>query len=482
MQMLIDGKFVDSLSGCTMQICNPATGELIDTVPQANEADVERAFEVALRGREIMRKLPAHRKSDILRKAAEMIAEQHEELSQLLCRENGKTIRQCRGEMTATQRLFLDFSEEAKRMRGQTIPMDAVAGLEHMIAYTIRHPMGLVVGIVPFNYPAELFAHKIPGALAAGNSVIVKLPEQCPLTVLHLGRILIEAGLPPEGIQMLTGYPRELGNRLITHPEVAMVSFTGGVTAAKAIAKLAADSLKRTAFELGGVDAMVVLDDANIDAAAAAVVQGRLTNGAGQICCAVKRVLVDEKIMQPFLEAVVEKAKAIKMGDPSSEETDLGPLITPNAAAKVHQEVMKSIEMGARCLIGGKRVGDNFYEPTVLVDVNDAMPCLLDEVFGPVAPIVPFKTVNEAIKIVNDSPYGLQASVFSENIHNALGVAHRMEVGGVVVNGPGSFRPGNVPFGGFKQSGIGRESITDTIREMSHETAIVLNQQSNLDS
>ncbi|WP_047497032.1 aldehyde dehydrogenase family protein [Terriglobus sp. TAA 43] len=477
MQMLINGKFVDSLNGGTMQILNPATGKLVDTVPQANQDDVEIALEVAVRGREIMRRLPAHRRSDILRRAADRIAAEHESLSQLLCSENGKTIRQCRGEMTATQRLFLDFSEEAKRMRGQTIPMDAVEGLEHMIAYTIRQPMGLVVGIVPFNYPAELFAHKVPGALAAGNSVIVKLPEQCPLTVLQLGRILLESGLPPEGIQMLTGHPRDLGDRLITHPEVAMISFTGGVAAAKGIAKLAANSLKRTAFELGGVDAMVVLEDANIDAAAAAVIQGRLTNGAGQICCAVKRVLVDQKIMKPFVDAVVEKAKAIKMGDPSSEQTDLGPLITPQAAERVHLEVQKSIELGAKCLIGGHRVGDNFYEPTVLVEVDSAMPCLLDEVFGPVAPIVPFQSVGEAIRVVNESPYGLQASVFSENIHNALTVANRLEVGGVVVNGPGSFRPGNVPFGGFKQSGIGRESITDTIREMSHETAVVLNQQ-----
>jgi acyl-CoA reductase-like NAD-dependent aldehyde dehydrogenase len=174
--------------------------------------------------------------------------------------------------------------------------------------------------------------------------------------------------------------------------------------------------------------------------------------------------------------------KEVKMGDPLSDETDLGPLITPNAAARVHQEVQKSIEMGAKCLIGGNRVGDNYYEPTVLVEVDNTMPCLLDEVFGPVAPIIPFKSLGEAIKIVNDSPYGLQASVFSENIHNALTVAHHMDVGGVVVNGPGSFRPGNVPFGGFKQSGIGRESITDTIREMSHETAIVLNQQPTLDT
>jgi glyceraldehyde-3-phosphate dehydrogenase (NADP+) len=475
--MIIGGKGVAAISGRVMEVLNPSTGNVIDTVPRADSQDVDKAIKVACRGRAIMRATPAHKKSEILRKAADIIAGRHEELSQLLCAENGKTIRQCRSEMVATQRLFVDFAEEAKRIRGHTIPMDAVTGLEHMLAYTVRQPMGLIVGVVPFNYPAELFAHKIPGALAAGNSVIVKLPEQCPLTVLQLGYILLEAGLPPEVLQMITGYPSDLGDRLLTDPEVAMVSFTGGIVAARSIAKAAANTLKRTAFELGGVDAMIVLADANIDAAATAVVQGRLTNGAGQICCAVKRVFVHESIWDPFLASLLAKVREIKMGDPSSEETDLGPLISKKAAEKVHFDVLKSVEMGAKCLIGGERVGDNFYKPTVLTNVEANMPCMLDEVFGPVAPIVPFNDIDTAIRMANDTPYGLQASVFSENIHNALGVAHRLDVGGVVINGPGSFRPGNVPFGGFKQSGIGRESITNTILEMSHETAIVLNQR-----
>ena len=477
MQMLIAGKRVDSVSDQVIEIRNPATGEMLDTVPRATAEDVCLAIQSAIRGRTVMRNLPAHERSRILREASDAIGACHEDLSQLLCRENGKTIRQCRGEMTATQRLFLDFSEEAKRLRGQYIPMDAVGGLEHMIAYTMRHPFGIVTGIVPFNYPAELFAHKIPGALAAGNSVIVKLPEQCPLTVLSIGEILIGAGLPADAMQMITGYPQDLGNLLITHPEIAMVSFTGGVTAARSIAKIAADSLKRTAFELGGVDAMFVLEDANLDQAATAVVQGRLTNGAGQICCAVKRVMVADRVFQPFVNLLLKKVTEIRMGDPLNEDTDLGPLISEQAAERVHREVLRSIDMGARCLAGGKRAGAQFYEPTVLVDVNDSMPCIHDEVFGPVAPISPFKDLREAIEAVNSAPYGLQASVFSESIHNALGVAHRLDVGGVVVNGPGSFRPGNVPFGGVKQSGIGCESIADTVREMSHETAIVLNQR-----
>jgi acyl-CoA reductase-like NAD-dependent aldehyde dehydrogenase len=477
MQMIIGGHFVDARSGQTFDILNPATGDLIAKVPRANTDDVALAIESAIHGRDVMRALPAHQRSDILRKVADTLYARHEELSQLLCRENGKTIRQCRGEMTATARLFMDFSEEAKRLRGQSIPMDAVAGLEHMIAYTIRQPLGIITGIVPFNYPAELFAHKIPGAIAAGNAVIVKLPEQCPLTVLKIGEIMLQSGLPGDGLQMLTGFPQDLGDQLITHPEIAMISFTGGVVAARIIAKQAADGLKRTAFELGGIDAMIVLADADIDAAASAVVQGRLTNGAGQICCAVKQIYVAESIMQPFLDLLVQKVKAIKLGSPTGEDTDIGPLITEQAAEKVHREVLRSIEMGAKCLIGGQRIGKTYYAPTVLVDVRDDMPCLRDEVFGPVAPIVSFRDVNAAIKTINASPYGLQASVFSESIHNALGVAHRLEVGGVVVNGAGAFRPGNVPFGGVKQSGVGIESITHTVREMSHETAIVLNQK-----
>jgi acyl-CoA reductase-like NAD-dependent aldehyde dehydrogenase len=467
----------EEMTKLTLEVINPATGEVIETVPRAGAADVERAIEEGLKGRVEMREMPAHRRSEILRKASDIIAARHEELSQLLCRENGKTIRQCRGEMTATQRLFLDFAEEAKRIHGETIPMDAVAGLEHMLAYTIRQPLGLIVGIIPFNYPAELFAHKIPGALAAGNAVIAKLPEQCPLTVFELGRILIQAGLPPRALQLLTGYPHEMGDRLLTHPEVAMVSFTGGLKSARRIAETTAPHLKKTAYELGGVDVMLVLEDANLSAAADAVVQGRLTNGAGQICCAVKRVMVAEPVYNDFLDLLLKKVEGIRMGDPLDEKTDLGPLISEKAAERVHNEVLQCVEMGATCLTGGKRVGKNFYAPTVLTNVSDEMPCICDEVFGPVAPIEPFKDVRSAIETSNNTPYGLQASVFSENIHHALGVAHRLQVGGVVVNGAGSFRPGNVPFGGFKLSGIGRESIKDTILEMTQETAIVLNQR-----
>lgn len=476
MDMIIAGQNVPSQSDAWIDIRDPATGEVIDRVPRADARDVDLAIASAVRGRSLMRAMPLHRRSDILRAAADIIEVRHEELSQLLTRENGKTIRQCRGEMTATARLFRDFSEEAKRIGGRSIPMDAVAGLEHMIAYTIRQPLGVVTGIVPFNYPAELFAHKIPGALAAGNAVIVKLPEQCPLTVLTLGRIMLEAGLPGDALQMLTGYPQDLGDKLVTHPEVAMISFTGGVKAAKTIAAQAATSLKRTAFELGGVDAMIVLEDADIDKAAGAVVAGRLTNGAGQICCAVKQVWVARPIYEPFVEALLVQVKAIRLGSPLDEDTDIGPLISEAAAGRVADEVRQCVAMGARVLAGGERIGRQFYAPTVLADIRDDMPCVTGEIFGPVAPLAPFDDVAEAIAAINGSAYGLQASVFSENIHHALNLAHKLEVGGVVVNGPGAFRPGNVPFGGVKQSGIGSESIVDTIREMSHETAIVLNQ------
>lgn len=475
MKMLLGGERVDAASGRVIDIRNPATGELIDVVPQAGPDDVRRALAFARRGRAIMAALPAHRRSEILKNTADLIASELEDLSRLLMRENGKTIRQCRAEMRTTQRLFVDFAEEAKRIRGNYLPMDAVPGLEHMVAYTVRQPVGIVVGIVPFNYPAELFAHKIPGALAAGAAVIVKLPEQCPLTVLRLGELMLKAGLPPEGMQMITGLPQELGDELVTSPDVRLISFTGSVGAAKVIAGKAANTLKRLAFELGGTDAMIVLEDADLAAAAEAVVQGRLTSGAGQICCAVKRILVQESVYESFLDLLITRAAAIKMGDPASEETDLGPLITAAAAEKADKQVSESVTMGARCLMGGKRAAGSFYEPTILVDVTPDMPVMKDEVFGPVAPVCSFKDIDSAIRMANDSAFGLQSSVFSSNISKALKIAHRLEVGGVVINGSGAFRPGNVPFGGAKQSGIGRESIVDTVLEMTEEKTIVIN-------
>jgi acyl-CoA reductase-like NAD-dependent aldehyde dehydrogenase len=475
MKMLLGGRPTDAESGRHFPVRNPATGEVIDTVPQAGPTDVQQAIRIAREGRPLMAGLPAHRRSAILKQTADLIAEHFDELVRLLTRENGKTIRQCRAEMTTTQRLFVDFGEEAKRIKGEVLPMDTVPGLEHMLAYTVRQPVGIVVGIVPFNYPAELFAHKIPGAIAAGASVIVKLPELCPLTVLRIGELMFEAGLPGEGMQMLTGFPADLGDGLLTDPDIRMISFTGSVPAAKAIAQKAADTLKRLAFELGGTDAMIVLADADLEGAVEAVVAGRLTNGAGQICCAVKRVLVQDSIFDAFLDRLVERCRDIKMGDPFSEDTDLGPLITPQAAAKVDAQVKESVAMGARCLAGGARVGYSFYQPTVLVNVTADMPVMRDEVFGPVAPVCTFTDVEEAIRFANDSPYGLQSSVFSINISTALKIAHSLEVGGVVINGTGAFRPGNVPFGGAKQSGIGRESIAETVREMTEQKTIVVN-------
>ncbi len=476
MKMLLRGCPVDATSGRTFPIYNPATREVVGTVPQAGSDDVRKAIEIARCGRPLMAALPAHRRSAILKQTADLIAGHFNELVELLTRENGKTIRQCRAEMTTTERLFVDFAEEAKRIKGEVLPMDAVPGLEHMLAYTVRQPVGIVVGIIPFNYPAELFAHKIPGAIAAGASVIVKLPELCPLTVLRIGELMFQAGLPGEGMQMLTGFPADLGDALLTDPDIRMISFTGSVAAAKVIAAKAADTLKRLAFELGGTDAMIVLADADLDAAVEAVVQGRLTNGAGQICCAVKRILVQEPIYDVFIRRLLDRCRQIRMGDPLSEDTDLGPLITPQAAAKADAQVKESVAMGARCLAGGTRVGDAFYQPTVLVDVGPDMPVMRDEVFGPVAPVCSFTDAETAVKIANDSPYGLQSTVFSTNISSALKIAHSLEVGGVVINAAGAFRPGNVPFGGAKQSGIGRESIVDTVREMTEEKTIVVNQ------
>ena len=475
MRMLINGDWVDAEDKGTIEVVNAANGELIETVPSATLSDVNRAVEVACEGREIMARTTAHERFEFLRRSAELIRKDADELAVLLATENGKPIRQTRVEIEVTARLLGDFGEEAKRIRGETFTMDEVPGCEGQIAMTFHEPLGTVAAICPFNYPAELFAHKAGPALAAGNALITKPPTDCPLTLLRIGELMIEAGVPPKGYQMLTGPGSVVGMELARSPEVAMISFTGHTDTGKAIMAEAAKLLKRVSFELGGNDPILVFDDADIDQATEAVVDGRLGRGNGQICCAVKRIITQDTVAPQFTEMLVEKTKRLKMGDQLQEDTDVGPLTSEEAAIRVEQSIKKTIEEGAKCLVGGTRVNGTFIEPTILVDVTPAMTVARQEVFGPVAPIMTFATEEQAIDIANDTIYGLQAGVFTKDVTRAFRVARQLEAGGVVVNWGTCWRPGNVPFGGYKQSGLGREGVYHTIEEMTELKTIILN-------
>jgi acyl-CoA reductase-like NAD-dependent aldehyde dehydrogenase len=473
MKMLIDSQWTDSSDGRTIVVRNPGTGDSIDEVPRATEADVDRALVSAADGARRMRALPAHERSAILTRAAAAIHARHDELSTLLARENGKPIGQTRAEVEVAGRLFSGFAEEGRRMFGRTFPMDAVPGNERHFAMSIRQPLGVVAAIIPFNYPVELYAHKAAAALAAGNAVIAKPPSACPLTLLAIAGILEDAGLPRGAHQMVTGPGELVGESLARSPVVRLLSLTGSTAVGIRLTELGAKNLQKIHLELGGNDAMIICADADIEKATDAVVLGRLARGNGQICCAVKRVFVDRSIYAAFCTLLATKAAALKVGDQLAEDTDCGPLISESAARKVESTIVEAVKAGARVLCGGARSGA-FIMPTVLSDVPPAVPLFNEETFGPVAPLVAFSSIEEAIGMANDSPYGLQAAVFTNDISRALTVAQRLEAGSVIINWSTALRAENVPFGGTKMSGHGREALHDTLADMTEQKAVII--------
>ncbi len=473
MKMLFDSQWVEASDGNWQEIRNPGTGDVIDKVPVATLQDAETALQAAQRGKEAMGRLPAHKRSAILFRIAEAMEADKAALSELLARENGKPIQQTREEVAAAIRIYRGFAEEAKRILGRVVPMDAVPGQERHFAVTIRQPLGVVAAIVPFNYPVELCAHKDGAALAAGNAVIVKPPSDCPLTLLKIAALMEEAGLPKAAHQVITGPGELIGEFLARSPGIQMVTLTGSTEVGIKISQLAAQHLKKVHLELGGNDATIVCADADVEKAAEAIVLGRLARGNGQICCAVKRIFVDAQVYDRFAELLTEKAKALKVGDQLAEDTDVGPLINEEAARKVEAAINDAIKAGATLTAGGHR-RNAFIEPTVLTDVPPQVELFRQETFGPVAPLVAFQNVEEAIKMANDTPYGLQAAVFTQDISRAFDIAYRLEVGGVIINWSSAIRVESLPFGGIKMSGHGREGLLDTLDEMTEQKIILV--------
>ncbi len=473
MKMLIDSQWVEASDGNWQEVCNPGTGEVIDKVPIATLKDAEQALLAAQRGKEAMGRLPAHERSAILFRIADAMEADKATLSELLARENGKPIKETRGEVAAAIRIYRGFAEEAKRILGKVVPMDAVPGQERNLAFTIRQPLGVVAAIIPFNYPVELCAHKDGAALAAGNAVIVKPPSNCPLTLLKISALMEEAGLPKAAHQVITGPGKLIGDFLARSQGIQMITVTGSTEVGIKISQLAAQNLKKVHLELGGNDAMIICSDADLEKAAEAVVLGRLARGNGQICCAVKRIFVDAQVYNNFAEILTEKVRALKVGDQLDEDTDVGPLINEEAARKVEAAINGAVKAGAKLRAGGHRK-NAFIEPTVLTDISPQTELFREETFGPVAPLLAFQNLDEAIEMVNDSPYGLQAALFTKDINRAFDIAYRLEAGGVIINWSSAIRVESLPFGGIKMSGHGREGLYDTINDMTEQKIILV--------
>ncbi len=472
MKMIIDGKKVDSVSKETFDVIAPATGIVVDNVPKATAEDIEKAVTAAVKGQKEWEKFSVTERADVLYKFIDIVELNKESLAQTLCAENGKPITEARAEIGNIKIAFRAFAEHAKHYYGSIIPPGTEAGQENHIQMVTREPIGVVACIIPFNFPCDLYDQKVAPALMMGNAAIVLPSSDNPLTLMRLTEMLVEAGVPDGAIQCLTA-PGAVKDAAVSDPRVHLVTLTGSTEVGIGTAKIAAENLTHTALELGGNDAFIVLDDGDVDLAVDELIWARMYN-TGQVCCASKRFLIHNSLKDEFAEKAVAKIKELNYGDPAKDETQIACLISEKAAIKVEKEVALTVEQGGRIILGGKRDGA-FYEPTVIVDVPKTADVAKDmEIFGPVVPIIGFDTDEEAIEIANSSVFGLSSCVFSKDQKRAFKVARAMEAGGAVINGASFFRSFEMPFGGWKHSGIGTEGVMSTFDEMTRVKTIVL--------
>lgn len=473
MNMIIGGQRVAASDGQTLNVLNPATGACIDTVPKASAQDVEIAMDWAKRGQVAWASVPLYQRANVLTRFVQAVESEHTALSELLSRETGKPIREARAEIGNIRIAFNAFVERAKHLYDMSIPSGTEPGQEQTMQVTVREPVGVVACIIPFNFPCDLFDQKVAPALIMGNAAVVLPSSKNPLTVLRLTELLAESGVPRGAIQCLTGDGAIVGPLVVAHEAVTFVSFTGSTEVGKDVAKRAAGHLAHVALELGGNDAFLVFEDADLDLAVEAVISGRLYN-TGQICCASKRFIVHESVKVPFIKRLVDRLEQLTVGDPMDDSTDVGCLITEEAAIAVAAQVQAVVEAGGRLVCGGLRKGA-FYMPTVIDSVSPESAVARDmEIFGPVIPIISFKTEEEALAIANTSVYGLSSCVFTRDMSRAFRVAHGFQAGVAVINGSSFFRSFEMPFGGYKHSGLGTEGVSSTLEEMSLTKTLVL--------
>lgn len=473
MKMIINGKAADASDNKVLNVINPATGEIIDTVPSATADDVNAAVAAAKAAQKIWAKVPVCEKAEIMFKFISLVEENKEDLARTLSDETGKPITEARGEIANIPISFKAFSEKAKHLYGEVVPAGLEAGQDKNLLFTQREPLGVVACIIPFNFPCDLFDQKVAPALLTGNAAIVKPSTDNPLTLCKLTKLMNDAGVTPGAMEIITGRGSVTGSALCGHPDVHLVTLTGSTAVGIETAVTCAKNLTHVALELGGNDAFIVLEDADVDLATDELLWGRMYN-TGQVCCASKRFLVHRSRVEEFTKKAIEKISAIKLGMPADEDTRLGCLISEKAAIEVEAQVHKTVEQGGKILLGGERNGA-FYKPTVIGDVPKTADVAIDmEIFGPVVPIIAFDTVEEAIEIANRSIFGLCGCVFSENMKTAFKVANALECGGAVINGASFFRSFEMPFGGYKHSGIGTEGVMSTFDEMTRTKSVVL--------
>jgi acyl-CoA reductase-like NAD-dependent aldehyde dehydrogenase len=456
-----------------LPVIDKYSGELIGEVPIADTAAVDRAVRAAQAAFSAWRDCPAHERSRILGRAADLIESKRDVFAKTIAREAGKALKHATGEVARGLETFRFSADEAKRLHGETIPMDASSSGEQRVGFYLRFPLGVVAAITPFNFPLNLVAHKVGPALAAGNCIVLKPAEETPLTAVLLGDVLAEAGVPPGVFELVHGDGPTTGEALVTNPVPAKVSFTGSPPVGARILQVA--GLKRVTLELGNNSGTIVEPDADLAKAVPRCVVSAFAN-AGQVCISLQRLYVHESIAKAFIDAFVAATDALVVGNPLDAATDVGPLISDEAADRAERWIRDAVGQGARLLTGGRREGRLVW-PTVLTNTRPDMAVMCQEAFAPLVSIVAYRDYDEALDLLADTPYGLQAGVYTNDVRKAFAAVRRLDMGGVMINDTSIFRVDHMPYGGNRMSGIGREGVRFAVEEMTSLRMVVFNLQ-----
>ena len=468
MRMHIGGRWVDKDD--KIEVRNPFDGSVVDTVPRGDGEDVKEAIDTAVRGAGIMAAIPAYERYRMLHKAAELMEQRLDDLGRTVTLEEGKVLTEGLGEASRAVETMTLAAEESKRLSGETLPLDASSNGAGKFGFTLRVPCGVVAAITPFNFPLNLVCHKVGPALAAGNAVIVKPATDTPLSALKLTEIMLDAGVPPEAIQCVTGSGGVIGDAISSDPRVRKISFTGSRDVGEHICKTA--GLKKVTMELGSNAPLIVMPDADLEKVADATAATGFAN-AGQVCISAQRVMVNQQVYGDFIDVLKPKVEALTTGDPLGEAVKMGPMIRETDAVRVNEWVHEAVAGGASLVTGGDRNG-TMHAPTIVADVDPQMRISCNEVFGPAVGLTRFDSIDEAIKEANNTNYGLSAAVFTENIDWALQFAQKVHSGNIHINWGTMWRADFMPYGGLKESGMGKEGPKYAVEEMTELKMVVM--------
>lgn len=468
--LLLGGTWSGGAGDHAIEILAPYGGQLLATVCESTPQEVDAAIAEAA-ATFARQELTPHQRAKILRRTSELISERAEQFARSIVAEAGKPIRDARAEVARAVLTFELCAQEATRLGGEVIPLDGTPGSENRRAFTISRPAGVVCAITPFNGPVNQLSHKVPTAIAAGCTVVVKPAEVTPLSAIMLVQTMLEAGLPAGHVTMVQGRGETVGQQLLDDPRFAVYSFTGSTAVGSHIRRTV--GLRKTLLELGNNSANIVHADADLSLASKALSKS-LSVYAGQVCISAQRILVHEDIFDDFARNLTEQVQSLTVGDPGHEATDVGPMISQAAAERAELWIREAVTEGAELLCGGNRDGQ-FVTPSILARPSAESALTCQEAFAPVAVLISYATLGEAIEIANSTEYGLQAGIFTRSLDVALAAAKRLQVGGVIVNDASSYRVDSMPYGGVKQSGTGREGVRYAIGEMTDQRLVVLN-------